>query len=376
MKNYLISDWLSPDEKYVIFMDELYDIENKTKLGNVLEDFNNFVFFLRHSYSVSNLPRQVVSECMSELNNLLLTESTKNIKNILLEFEFDPIGWIKQKGSEAIKGVGEFIDKSAKGMGDFVKNISKGDFAKAFSIIGKGLLYIARSIRSAMYHPVGLVLDAILVATGIGKSVQWIPWAIIVALDVAELTGMVETENKDLPLGIRLLFFGTDILGLVLAGGVAKAAKTLITTSLRGAKTTQQMAKIVAKTPGLKSIIQKIGGALGSVSGKMNQAVSFLSKKFPKAADFIKSILGKVSGFVNKLSNSVNGLLNRSISKAQLAPKLTTGQKVVKGGKAGATTTGLVYGIEKGVEKFMGKGAQNQEQEILNAIKSADLVWP
>jgi hypothetical protein len=227
---------------------------------------------------------------MSELNNLLLTESTKNIKNILLEFEFDPIGWIKQKGSDAIKGVGEFIDKSAKGMGDFVKNISKGDFAKAFSIIGKGVLYIARSIRSAMYHPVGLVLDAILVATGIGKSVQWIPWAIIVALDVAELTGMVETEDKDLPLGLRLLFFGTDILGLVLAGGVAKAARTLITTSLRGAKTTQQMAKIVAKTPGLKSIIQKIGGALGSVSGKMNQAVSFLSKKFPKAADFIKSI--------------------------------------------------------------------------------------
>ena len=33
--DFVISDWLSPDEKYVIFLDELYDIQNKTKLGNI-----------------------------------------------------------------------------------------------------------------------------------------------------------------------------------------------------------------------------------------------------------------------------------------------------------------------------------------------------
>ena len=29
--DYVITDWVSPDEKYVIFLDELFDIENKTK---------------------------------------------------------------------------------------------------------------------------------------------------------------------------------------------------------------------------------------------------------------------------------------------------------------------------------------------------------
>ena len=28
----IITDWLSPDEKYVIFLDELYDIKNNTHL--------------------------------------------------------------------------------------------------------------------------------------------------------------------------------------------------------------------------------------------------------------------------------------------------------------------------------------------------------
>ena len=51
--DYVITDWVSPDEKYIIFLDELFDIENKTKLGNVWENFDNFKFFLRHSFEVS-----------------------------------------------------------------------------------------------------------------------------------------------------------------------------------------------------------------------------------------------------------------------------------------------------------------------------------
>jgi hypothetical protein len=53
----VITDWLSPDEKYIIFLDELYDIENKTKLGNIWEDFNNLKTFLSHSFAVSTKGR-------------------------------------------------------------------------------------------------------------------------------------------------------------------------------------------------------------------------------------------------------------------------------------------------------------------------------
>jgi hypothetical protein len=202
-----------------------------------------------------------------------------------------------------------------------------------------------------MYHPVGIVLDGILIATGIGKGVQWVPWAIVVALDIWELaTGNSETDE---PMWLKLLFLGCDILGLVFAGGAAKAAKALINTTLKGVKTTKEAAKIVAKTPGLKSIVQKIGSALSSAGTKMSQAVSFLKSKFPKGAQFIESIMGKFTGFIKKLSDSVNGLLNKTIANAevQAATKLTGGQKVVKGSKEAAKQTGLVYGIEKGFEK-------------------------
>ena len=50
----VISDWLSPDEKYCIFLDELYDVKNKKKLGNIWENFDNFKFFIRYSTSEMN----------------------------------------------------------------------------------------------------------------------------------------------------------------------------------------------------------------------------------------------------------------------------------------------------------------------------------
>ena len=57
----IITDWLSPDEKYVIFLDELYDITNKRKLGNIWENFDNLKFFLQHSFNVSNFKEGVSS---------------------------------------------------------------------------------------------------------------------------------------------------------------------------------------------------------------------------------------------------------------------------------------------------------------------------
>ena len=74
-----------------------------------------------------------------------------------------------------------------------------------------GAIYVARKIRSLMYNPIGIVLDSILVITGIGKAVQWIPWAFIVALDIYEVvTG--NYEEKDMPTWLRFLLIGCDVL--------------------------------------------------------------------------------------------------------------------------------------------------------------------
>jgi hypothetical protein len=49
----VFTDWLSPDENYVIFLDELYDLENKKNLGNIWENFDTFKIFLKHSLVLS-----------------------------------------------------------------------------------------------------------------------------------------------------------------------------------------------------------------------------------------------------------------------------------------------------------------------------------
>ena len=64
----VITNWLSPDENYVIFLDELYDIKNKKLIGNIWENFDNFKFFLKHSFEVSKTVPQDIRE--SVLNNI------------------------------------------------------------------------------------------------------------------------------------------------------------------------------------------------------------------------------------------------------------------------------------------------------------------
>ena len=51
--NVIITDWLSPDERYVIFLDELFDLNEKKSYGNIWEDVSNLVVFLEHTYRTS-----------------------------------------------------------------------------------------------------------------------------------------------------------------------------------------------------------------------------------------------------------------------------------------------------------------------------------
>lgn len=359
LESVVFKDWVSPDYKYLILLDELYDLENRENLGNIWENFSNLTLFLSHIFEVSkNIPTTLKESAKEFFGKLVITESLTpyerkiNFQSMINEqgqtWYQSLGGWLANKGEQAVKGVKDFAKTSFEGAKKLIGNISQGDWAKVLDLVKKGTLYVARSLRSAMYHPVGIVLDGILIATGIGKGVQWVPWAIVVALDIYELASG-NYEHPDEPMWMKLLFLGTDILGLVFAGGVAKAAKATINASLKGVRTTKEAAKIVAKTPGLKSIIQKIASALGAAGSKLKQAVSVLKTKFPKGAQFIESILGKFTGFVQKLSNSINQLLNKGATT--VAPKLTAGQKVSAAGKEAVKGTGLTYGIEKGFEK-------------------------
>ena len=362
----VITDWLSPDEKYIIFLDELYDIKNKKKLGNIWENFENFKFFLRYSFNVSNLNETLKEEINNEINNLLLIENISNInlikediKALLNEGLWGSFkNWVKETGKSTWEGFKEFGKTVYKGAGDLIDKISKGEWKQVFSLIGKGVLYLARKLRGLMYHPIGLILDAILVATGIGKAVQWIPWAIIVALDVYEMIS--GNYEEQLPMWQRLLFLGVDILGLVFAGVAAKGARVAVKGAVSGVKTAEEVAVVAAKNPTFKSILTKIGEGLSKVPGKLSEAASYLSTKFPAGSNFIKGILGKIGQFIKGIAEFISKALSSVIPGTS---------KFAKGTRAAVGTTALLGGIGTYGEYKKERGWE----ELAQALRSSDV---
>lgn len=345
----VITEWLSPDEKFCIFFDDLIDIQNKTKIGNIWENFDNFKFFLKHSFEVAtNISQEIKESVLKSINSFVITESNQNmvglkpyVKELVSENIFsDAVDWAKETGQNAVQGVKDFTSKSWEGLKKTHQYIKDAEWSKAFDIIKKGVLYVARSIRSALYNPIGILLDAILVATGIGKSAQFVIWAVVVGLDVYELlTG--NYEDPDLAMPWRLLFLGVDILGLVTTGVIAKGAKTTIITSIkRFGKGTEGASKAIQSNKMLQGIVQKILSSAQGAGGLIQKASSLLQKSSPKIFNFLKSSFSAVGRFISKMVEMLSSLLKGSF-KAVSAPGKAV-KNVLGGGKLGSAAQATV----------------------------------
>jgi len=339
--DFVISNWLSPDEKYVIFLDELYDIESKTKLGNIWESFDNFKFFLKHSFEVSTtIPQQIKEDVLKTLDSFLLTESTQNLtplkpifKELLKEDkDWGVLGdlgnWAKETAINTVKGVTDFVKTSYEGLKKLGIAISEGDWMKIVNLLKKGALYVARSIRSALYSPVGLILDAILMASGVGIGFKALPWAIVVALDIYELT-TGNYEDPDLSMGWRFLFLGIDIIGLVSSGIFAKESRSVVLGAIsRFGKSEKGLQAAVQKTPKLKSFLSKILENSPKAEGSIKQAQSQLKGKSSMFFKFLSSIIGGIGKFIGKLVNYISKILT---VPGKLTTKLGGGVKTAAG---------------------------------------------
>jgi hypothetical protein len=357
----VITDWLSPDEKYVVFLDELYDIPNKVKLGNIWEDFNTLKLFLEHCFNTSDLPKTIKEHASNVLNNQLLTESVQNLNELkqsvkllvnegfLSAFK----NWVIKTGKSTVDGFVQFAKDTYKGATTLIDKVSKGEWKEVFKLLGKGVIYLLRKLRSALYHPIGLILDAILIATGIGLGVQKVVWALIVALDVYEL--LSGDHEEEMPIWKRLLFLGIDILGLAVAGAAAKAAKLAV----EGTKGLSALAKTSVGKKTLTSMVE----VADKVPGLLEKAAKFLSKKFPKGSKFIYKIINKVGNFIKSLKASFNEAIGRTVAK--------TGEERLKHGvKAGLGTSAVVAGLGTYHEYKQEKS----DNELGNALKTSTVV--
>jgi hypothetical protein len=367
----VITEWLSPDEKFCIFFDDLIDIQNKTKIGNIWENFDHFKFFLKHSFEVSNnVPLDIKEEVFNILKSFTINESNQNmvglkplIRELLSEQNFftDTLDWAKETGQSAIQGVKDFTSKSWEGIKKTHGYIKDGDWAKAFELIKKGVLYVARSIRSALYNPIGILLDAILIATGIGKSAQFIIWSVVVGLDVYELmTNNFEDPSLSLPW--RLLFLGVDLIGLVFSGVAAKGARGPIGALIRRfGKSADGFNKAVQSSKFLQETIKKILTSTQSAGGLIQKASSHLQKNSPKMFNFLSKPLSSIGGFISKLvdilGSAIKGTFKAVSKPGQIVKKALGGEKL--GSAAQATIN-----IGTPLSSIGGYGKSQQRQQM------------
>jgi hypothetical protein len=352
-KEFVFEACITADERYFIMNDEVIDVQEKKLIGNLWESLDVFKTIFQNVKIVD----ENYQDLRESIINLPITESTEDLQQIKkLMLEYDIMGKLKSWGSnfldntwvgnqvkDAGQGISDFVNKSYEGLKKLGVAISQGDWSDIMSLLGKGVLFVLRKLKNAMYSNLGMIVDAVLVATGVGKTVQWIPWALIVALDAYQLLNNdFPSDEKDDPMWLKFLFFGFDILGLVSAGAIAKAAKLEAAGLKAMASEPGAVAKYLTKSPKLKGFIESISKGAKKVPEMLNQSVDFMAKKAPKTANFVKGITGGISKILTQLEESLTELLGKS-------------------GAAATKTGASLYGLEKGVmpraEKLLGGGA-------------------
>ena len=317
----VFTDWLSPDEKYCIFLDELYDIKSKKNLGDIWKNPDNLVLFLEHSYKTSNLKQNIKEEASKVFGKLILSENKVDftpLKGLIKQYIKEEKSiwgsftkWLSDTGKSTWEGLSDFAVDSWEGIKEYGVAISKGDWDEVMRLAKRGSKWLARKIRQAVYSPVGIVVDAILIATGIGKLAQVGVWAIVVALDIYEFT-TGDYEHPDDPTWMRILFFAIDVIGLVMAGAAAKAARQTARLATLGLHTDAEVAAAVAKNPALLSYLETAAKSIPKASSTL-KAASGSIKGGSKLAKFFK---GALSGMGKFFSWLLDGLLRLISPKA------------------------------------------------------------
>jgi hypothetical protein len=370
----VVTDWISEDNRYAVFMDHLFDVENKKDLGDIWKSSDNLFLFLEHAFNVSSVSSVIKEDAKRFFSNRLLVESTIDltpIKSIIkkhLNEDFwkdTSIGrglgytgkFIKDTASSTYKGIGDTFKEAWDGIKKAGIAISKGDFKELLKLIGQGFLWTGRKIRSAAYSTVGLIIDAILIATGIGKIGQAAVWVIIVCVDIYEfMSGNYEDPNT--PFWMRILFFGCDVLGLVFAGAAAKAGRVAIKGAVATAKTAPEMGALIAKNPTLLGMLKKMVSAVKDLPATLSKYSSKLGKGF--FSTLFKKALDGVSAFVTKFLSSVTSLF----TKKEMRPVLLQLGLIGGIGTYGEYSKGVSVAKNKEQERQLTQLIKNQGTDI------------
>jgi len=354
--DFVFTDLVSPDNKYILFFDQLIEVETKKHLGCVWDSIDNVRLFFESTFvNATKVPKQIRETHLNGWKKILLKESySKYDLNVLKEavryivmeerswgqWLYDTakgaVNYGVDKAKELAKNTANIIGGAVTGTIEVGKALASGDLLKVLDLIKKGGFAFARYLRSFMYNPIGIAIDSVLLALGVGKTVQWIPWAIIVALDIYELISG-DYEEKDVPMWLRIIMIGFDILGLVVGAVAAKSAKLAANPlmALKG-KSAVEIGEVLSKNPALLQQIKNMEQSVAKVPGFLQKAVDWIKPKFPKMGQWLEKMASSASGFVKKVTESLSKILTWKTGK-DVATKA-------------AKTSAEFYGFEKGIE--------------------------
>jgi hypothetical protein len=329
--------FITSDEKYFVMNDHVIDLHEKTNLGYIWESMDVFRTIFTNvkddSKEFRELRESILSSPLLENNNQNLYE----LRDFFLQEGFLDDTWLGRKVKSAGEGVADFTSQAINKMEEFGVSISNSQFAEVMKAIGRGALWVLRKFKEAAYSTVGIIVDAILIATGIGKVAQVVFWALVTGLDVYQIsTGDWEPAGTET--WVQWMDLTCDLIGLIGAGVAAKGARGLV----KSIKSATELPKFIKGNKALMNIIGTIKGGVSSLVSKLTGMLKGLKGKWKPLDAFIDKIISMASSVMNNMRKFFNFLFPGSLTTG-----LTKTQKLQRGVTSGAVAGGLVYGIEK-----------------------------
>ena len=346
--------FITSDERYFVMNDHVIDLQEKTNLGYLWESMDVF----KTIFSNVKDDSLEFGEIRESVLNSPLLESDQNLyelRDFFLQEGFWDDTWLGRNLKDAGEGISDFTSQAMTKMKEFGVSLSNSQLAEVVKSIGRGALWVLRKFKEAAYSTVGIIVDAILVATGIGKVGQVVFWALVTGLDVYQFASG-DWEPAGTEEWSKWGDLVCDLIGLLGAGLAAKGARGLV----KSVKSITGLSKVMKNNKALMNIINTVKSGTSPLVGKLTTLLKGLKGKWKPLDVFIDKIISMATGVFN--------WLKKKILKMFPDPtELTAKEKVIRGASAGVTSAGTAYGFEKGFEALTGvsiKDAENFNQTM------------
>ena len=342
------------DGNNLIVDGQIVDLTTQENKGHIFD--NNFLTYLEIAENQRDtLYREGLYEASYILNDTILRISDRLRKHgeIILDDGqiFEQLDWIKKKYNQGKKYVkkkynqvkkvaGDYYDRGKKFLSDTWKNVKKYagdgyDWVKDkantawewtkdnfLAILGKGFIWIAQTLESALFSVAGIVVDVVLGFTGYGAIPMMVLWGIV---GVYRIYVWIQEGGWMNFLMVICCLMGMLPGGAVLAKlfrGGASLLKGVTSTAVAGSKLSK------AFSPSQVNWLGKVAVGIKDLLGYVFKAITWLTKNVLG----FSGIAGKMGNFGTKISKQLDKLL---MAMGRPVATSATTVKVVSGGVLG-----------------------------------------